>query len=66
MVTLTTEKIGLNERLVSASFKANAITLKNFIPIEKIDLNVYFYISLRQQGFAANTLVHDVFCTGCV
>ena len=65
MVTLTTENIGFNERLFLLVSR-QTLTLKNFIPIEKIDLNVYFYISLQQQGFAANTLVHDVFCTGCV
>ena len=65
MVNLTIEKTGFNERLFLLVSR-QTLTLKNFIPIEKIDLNVYFYTPLRQQGVAANVLVYDVFCTGCV
>ena len=40
---------------------------------EKIGFNERLFLlvsrqplTLRQQGCAANVLVHDVFCTGCV
>ena len=40
---------------------------------EKIGFNERLFLlvsrqplTLRQQGFAANVLVHNVFCTGCV
>ena len=40
---------------------------------EKIGFNERLFLlvsrqplTLRQQGFAANVLVHDIFCTGCV
>ena len=63
MVTLTTEKIGFNERLFLLVSR-QALTLKHFNPIEKIDLNVYFYISLHQQGVTANVLAYDIICIG--
>lgn len=65
MVTLTTEKIRFNERLFLLVSR-QALTLKHFNPIEKIDLIVYFYISLHQQGVTANVLVYDIIGIGCV
>ena len=64
MVNLTTAKIGFNKCLFLLVSR-QTLTLKHFIPIEKIGLNVYFCISLRQQGFVANVVVY-VFCRGCV
>ena len=54
MVTLTTEKIGFNERLVSASFKANA-NFEKFYPHWENRLKRIFL------HFFATTV-----CTGCV
>ena len=64
MVNLATAKIGFNKRLFLLVSR-QTLTLKHFITIEKIGLNVYFCISLRQQGFVANVVMY-VFSKGCV
>ena len=62
-VSKATKKIGFRNKRLFLSVCRQTISLKHFIPIEKIGLNGYFCISLRQQGqltFSCTYFVLDV------